>query len=228
MNATTAILFALATALAASAAIAAEGDFVARGNEPGWIVRMDANGLSFESMGGEPLTLSPLPAPETVETYRSTVDGKPFTLNVSNQLCVDTMSGMPHPDSVIIEIGDQRLEGCGGEPATLLHGEWTVVGIDENPLVAGSNVTLAFAESGEVNGAASCNSYFGSFTLTAEGLTIDNTGATMMACEEPLMDQEALYLAILTAVTRFDIGPDGSLVLHAGDGRTIEAVRLAK
>lgn len=225
MNARTTILFTLATSLAAPAAIAAEDDFVARGNEPGWIVRKDADGLTFQGMGGDPITVSPVPVPEIREVYRSTVDGLPFVLTIANTLCVDTMSGMPHPQSVTVEVGDQRLEGCGGEPAALLHGDWTVVEIGGSPIVEGSDVTLTFTEGGEINGGASCNRYFGGFALTGESLTITNQGATMMMCEQTLMDQEGLYLSILEAVTGFEIGPDGSLILRAVDGRSVTASR---
>ncbi len=224
MNGRALILFALAIALPAPAAIAADDGFVARGNEPGWIVRQDADGLTFQRMFDEPATISPAPAPEIVEVYRSTVDGQPFVLTIADTLCVDTMSGMPHPRSVTVEIGEERLDGCGGEPASLLHGAWTIDRIDGSPLVDGSAVTLTFTEGGEINGNA-CNSYFGSFALTGEGLSITETGATLMACAEPLMQQEARYFDILGGIIRFDIAADGSLVLHAGAGRTIEASR---
>jgi heat shock protein HslJ len=39
------------------------------------------------------------------------------------------------------------------------------------------------------------------------------------------MQQEALFLDVLRNVSRFDIGPDGALVLHANDRRTIKARR---
>lgn len=71
-------------------------------------------------------------------------------------------------------------------------------------------MTLTFTESGEINGNASCNSYFGSFALTGESLSITETGATLMACAEPLMHQEARYFDILGGVIRFDIAADGS------------------
>ena len=50
----------------------------------------------------------------------------------------------------------------------------------------------------------------------------------MMACEEPLMDQEMLILEILKGVGRFEIGEDGALILHEQwRGRTIIARPVA-
>jgi heat shock protein HslJ len=40
------------------------------------------------------------------------------------------------------------------------------------------------------------------------------------------MQQEAVFLEVLRGVRRFDIGPDGALVLYANDRRTIKARRV--
>jgi heat shock protein HslJ len=39
----------------------------------------------------------------------------------------------------------------------------------------------------------------------------------MMACEPSVMEQERRFLDALGAVRRFEIAPDGALVLVAGD-----------
>ena len=31
-------------------------------------------------------------------------------------LCRDTMTGMPHPETVELSMGDETLTGCGGRP----------------------------------------------------------------------------------------------------------------
>ena len=228
MNGRETLLLALAASLFASAVAAQQSDFVARGNEPGWVLRMNDVGLTFHPMGGTPATISPPPAVEIVdgvEVYRSTIDGQPLKLAVAKKLCVDSMSGMPYPASVSVEVGETRSEGCGGEPESLLRGEWAVDYVNAEPVVAGSEITLTFDAGGQLSGGASCNRYFGDFTLTGEGLTISKPGATRMMCEQPLMDQEGLFLTILEMVTRFEIGPDGSLILHASDGRSVAASR---
>ncbi len=47
----------------------------------------------------------------------------------------------------------------------------------------------------------------------------------MMACEEPLSSQEAHFLELLQKTHRFEIDPQGRLVLHTPDGRRITARR---
>jgi heat shock protein HslJ len=47
----------------------------------------------------------------------------------------------------------------------------------------------------------------------------------MMACEEPVMKQEQLFLELLERVSRFSIAADGTLTLHTNQDRTIAARR---
>ena len=128
------------------------------------------------------------------------------------------MSGMFYPLTVTVERPEGVLSGCGGEPASLLLGpEWVVESIDGARLIGNSRVTIAFQEDGRVAGLASCNRYLATYELTGEGLSIAGGASTMMACEPSLMAQERRFLDALAAVTRFEIAPDGALVLVAGD-----------
>jgi heat shock protein HslJ len=47
----------------------------------------------------------------------------------------------------------------------------------------------------------------------------------MMACEPSLMEQERRFLDALDATRRFEIAPDGALVLLADDGPKLVARR---
>lgn len=218
------------TLLASTASIAMTPTetFRARGNEPFWSVEKTADAITFRPMEGEPLTVTPAPAPRTdgdAEIYEAMAGGKPFVLTVSDAVCTDTMSGMPFPNTVTLAIGAETFEGCGGEPMSLVLGEWTIAGIDGKPPVAESTPTLAFDAEGKVSGNGSCNRFFGSYTLTGEGLTVGEVGSSMMMCDEPLMDQERVMFDILAGVARFEIGTDGVLILHDHDGRTISGHR---
>jgi heat shock protein HslJ len=141
-------------------------------------------------------------------------------------VCVDSMTGMPHPLRVQAWVGGRELSGCGGDPASLLQGaEWTVDEIAGAPLVKDSSVTLNFGTDGSLSGASSCNRFMTGYELTGEGLSIKQGAGSMMMCEDPLMAQEGAFLALLAAVNRFEIAPDGALHLKAADGRSIRARR---
>ena len=158
-------------------------------------------------MDGKTVAISPLPAAEAGDggefLFRATSGGQPFVLSIVNQVCVDTMSGMPFPSAVSVEADGIKYAGCGGEPATLLHGDWIVEKIGGSPVREKTEVSLSFSDDGEVSGSASCNRYFGGFVLTGEGLSIKDAGSTMMMCDQPVMDQEAAFLKALKEVSRF-------------------------
>jgi heat shock protein HslJ len=53
------------------------------------------------------------------------------------------------------------------------------------------------------------------------GPCLFTVGSTKMACEQPLMDQEFVFLQILGAVSRFEFDTEGKLVLHSDDGTLV-------
>lgn len=203
--------------------------FRATGNEPGWRLDIGPTEMVLLTNFGQTRLVVPTPAARVSGAktkYVARTDQGELTATIVDQLCVDSMSGMPHPQSVTVVVGGQALAGCGGEPASLLLGaEWTVVEIGGAPLVAGSQVTLAFAPDGRLSGHASCNRFMSKYTLTGEGLAIAEAAGTRMMCDAALMGQERAFLTALGATHSFSIAADGALLLQAGDGRTIRARR---
>ena len=80
----------------------------------------------------------------------------------------------------------------------LMNTEWVLAELDRGQAVAPEQpITAAFAD-GQVSGSAGCNSYSGS--VTSEGgqtLSFGPLVSTMMACPDPIMDQELAYLGAL-------------------------------
>ena len=221
-------LAACANAAGASAEPAAAATPLrARGNEPGWNLTIGAAEIELVTDYGATRSTFPKPAPETVgDARRYVVADADLTITLVDRPCADTMSGMFYPLTVSVERPEGVLSGCGGEPASLLLGpEWAVESIDGNAILDDSGVTIAFDEGGRVAGLASCNRYMATYELTGEGLSIAGGASTMMACEPPLMDQESRFFEALAAVMRFEIAPDGALVLLADDGPKLIARR---
>lgn len=132
------------------------------------------------------------------------------------------MTGMPHPLSVALRIGDEILQGCGGNPLDLLQGAWRVTGIEGAPLPPEAEVTMTV--SGEqMFGKSACNRYTAGVTLTGEALSVLPGGMTMMACDEASMTIERQFIDMLQKVTGFD-SEDGHLILKAGDRPIASAV----
>jgi heat shock protein HslJ/uncharacterized lipoprotein YbaY len=188
----------------------------AQGNEPRWTLSI-ANGR---------LTLTADDAARTVEAalpeaafedgafvYR--IAAAALELRMAHGLCRNDPTGMPYPETVAVMLDGQKLTGCGGDPMELLDGAtWTVEGIAGQATAADAPVTLAFAEDGAVTGQAPCNRYATSVAIGGEGMSLGQIAATRKSCTVPQMDQERAFFAALASATRFDIGPDGALLLY--------------
>ena len=203
--------------------------FRARGNEPGWRLDIEGDRMTLVTQNGEKRLVTATPAAQRTNAftrYATRVEGSDVTATIFNRPCKDTMTGMPHPYAVEVVLDGRKLTGCGGDPAALLQGrEWAVVDINGKGIIDRSRATLNFGPDGRVAGRASCNNYTAQYTLTGEGLTVSKAAGTMMACEPALMRQEQLFLDALQNVRRFDLGPDGALILQTDDRRTITARR---
>jgi heat shock protein HslJ len=231
------VLFAVLASLAALSACAsavgyAAGEplktFRAQGNEPGWRLDIEGSQMTLVTQNGERIVAT-TPAAQRRDgliRYATRAEGRELVATIFDRLCKDSMTGMPHPSAVEVALGGEKLSGCGGDPATLLQGpEWVVEDINGTGLVEHSRATLEFRADGRVGGRSSCNSYGAEYTLTGEGLSVSKAAGTMMACSPELMRQEALFLDLLQNVRRFDLSPDGALILETDDRRTLTARR---
>lgn len=187
----------------------------ATGNEPGWRLDASREGVRFTSEPGAQ-SAGPLPEPDLGAAGLTYSPAAGFSFTLSPGPCYDTMTGMPHPVSVTVEAGQDIFLGCGGDPETLLEGSWTVAEIEGTPVAPGNEVTMSFVRGGELGGRAACNRYTGRYNLTGEGLTFGPAAATRMACAGAQMQLEQAFLAVLPAITHFDLR-DGALILMAGD-----------
>ncbi len=109
--------------------------------------------------------------------------------------------------------------------AALTGPEWSVFEINGAPIVPNSTPTINFEE-GRVFGAGSCNRFMGGYTSAPDGLQLQMSqmASTMMACPDPMMQQEGAFLKTLGVVTGYSVA-DGVLTLKTSDGQTIRAKR---
>lgn len=192
--------------------------FRASGNEPFWSVTLEGGMLTLNRLNEGELPAQAYVAGEA-DGYFHTQGGHPVSLEVSDQICQDSMSGMLYPQQVNVQVEGASLNGCGGDPARLLQGgEWVVEDIDGGGIIDRSRVTLNFGADGRVTGRASCNNFMGEYQLTGEGLSISHPATTRKACAPSLMEQEQRVLHNLDTLQRFDIDDTGALLLHSADG----------
>ena len=94
------------------------------------------------------------------------------------------------------------------QPVTPLAGPtWVMIGYNNGKQAvvsasADTEVTAIFGEDGQLSGSAGCNTYNAPYTVDGDKIKIGPAITTRMMCEQPIMDQETLYLAaIQTAAT---------------------------
>lgn len=109
------------------------------------------------------------------------------------------------------------------EPDALAGSEWLLVSFGpvgaEEPVVAGSEITLSFVTGGQAGGSGGCNSYGGSYQVDGSKVTFGEIVSTLMACaDEAVNEQEGRYLAALGAATSFEMRGD-SLTIHYDEGQ---------
>jgi heat shock protein HslJ/membrane-bound inhibitor of C-type lysozyme len=210
---------------------AAAAPLKARGNEPGWLLEIGSLQMRFTSADGAVSRAAATPSPVSLtggggRTYTARTGANPFVAVLRDGVCRDSMSGLPHPLSAQVTVGDRRFSGCGGEPSALLQGAaWSVDDIAGTALQDRARVTIGFGSAGEVSGRSGCNTYRGEYTVTGEGIVFSRMAGTMMACPPPLMAEERAFNELITQVKRFDISADGALLLIAADGRKLTARR---
>lgn len=201
--------------------------FRGRGNEPGWSLRITGDQLQLSLDYGKREIETQLPPPASsdgVKVYQ--LPDEDINIRISDQLCNDSMTGMPYPSTVALEVQGQRLNGCGGEPRALLEGpEWTIKALAGEPLPDDVSVTIQFLDDDRVAGNSGCNRFMGGYELTGEGISFGRLAGTMMACPEPQMQTEQRFLEQLQAVVRFEVLPDQGLALVTTDGKQILAER---
>ena len=93
-------------------------DFRATGNEPGWLLELDAD-LQIEFVGdyGNYRVITPVPVPDLDSAQRSSyhavTESHDLLLTIETKPCQDSMSGMQFSQEVRILLDGRAYNGCG-------------------------------------------------------------------------------------------------------------------
>jgi heat shock protein HslJ len=107
------------------------------------------------------------------------------------------------------------------EVADLDGTEWILTSLHGTGLVAGTNITLEFAE-GHASGFAGCNAYGGPYTQDGDSLAVQELAITAQGCIEPegVMEQESAYTEALQNGGSYRLA-DGRLEVENPAGETV-------
>jgi len=83
-------------------------------------------------------------------------------------------------------------------------------------VIAGSKTTAVFGSNGKLSGSGGCNEYSAAYTTPGtNGITITQPISTMMACAEPVMQQETQYFSLLPTAAKYEISGDQLTLFNA-------------
>jgi heat shock protein HslJ len=107
-------------------------------------------------------------------------------------------------------------------PVKLTGSAWQVTTLAGQDPLDDHPITIEFDTEGNIAGDGSCNRFGGTCAIEGDTIKVGPLRSTRRACEPEIMEQEHKFLALLGAVTAWEIGADGTLVLR-GEGGEIRA-----
>ena len=114
------------------------------------------------------------------------------------------------------------LSACSSSSGEALTANlWMLTELNGQPPLPDTAITAEFGDDGKVSGSSGCNNYNTTYEVSRNKITIGEQSAmTMMACPDPIMEQERAYMEALAAAATFEIADD-ELVLFDANGNTI-------
>lgn len=121
------------------------------------------------------------------------------------------------------------LAACGDDapsvaPEDLDGTSYVVNSIEDETIVDGSEIVISF-EDGMILVEAGCNSQRGGYAIEDGTLVVDALSATMMACDDALMNQDQLMAEIVSAGPTIEL--DGSELVLTTDSTSVTATQRA-
>ena len=114
------------------------------------------------------------------------------------------------------------LAACTGGSSAPLQGQWKLVsyGSSSDQTLAAPDVdtSIEFLD-GKLSGNVGCNGFGGDYTVDGDTITFGPVMSTLMFCEGPVGEQEAVTLAVFFETTTFIL--DGNmLTITSADGNS--------
>jgi len=134
--------------------------------------------------------------------------------------------------SLLVAIGLGFAACASQDNASGLRGQsWKLVSYgavnNPTPAVPDARTGLIFGEDGQLSGNVGCNSLGGGYTVRGSQITFDQIVSTMMACSEPLMQQEGAVFSMLAGTVTFKIEGSTLTIYDKGGANALRFVAEA-
>lgn len=184
----------------------------------GTITYIDLEGGFYGIITDEGAKYLPLNLPDGYASDGTEVD---FTAVITQDCATIAMWGVP--------VNLLSITRTGGEDTgeqSRITGSWLCVcyrnGTTMQSPIPGTEIIADFGINGRVTGTCGCNMYFAEYVANGISLDIGTAGMTEMYCLGPdgVMEQEQLYLTLLSSASTFDI-TNGMFTIQDATGSDI-------
>lgn len=203
-----------------------EYPLTARGNEPGWLVKVEQASMQYRLMSGEQghfssQAIQKILQPNQNIIFESQEGAQAWRLSLTHELCSDTMTGMPYPYKALFFLESDQTKastflGCAGSSKQILmKATWQINKAADQTLSKG---TLTFHPGNRVEGTTGCNHFFGTYELSGEGIRFTHLATTSKLCPADEMAWEQAILNILNHASHLSMTESGLLSIHGSQG----------
>lgn len=105
-------------------------------------------------------------------------------------------------------------------PPAILDVTWSATSIRGAPVLARSHPTLSIGSDMRAGGSTGCNSWFAQVELRGDAFHLGQIGATLIACPDPVTQQEKAFTEALSQSARWQVSGD-TLTLFGVDGTAL-------
>ena len=191
----------------------------AKGITPPWTLKITGTTLSWDGAGVQLQTFPRMQASALGHRYAGQSDNHALEVWFQDRACHLEAGTQPYPNDVQVRVDNDRLQGCGGNPATLLQRTWKLVGG-----AAAAATELQFDPYYRLHVRTGCSHYTTRYIVTPESLQLAPIGDPSSSCTGDDLSADAALLKLLAGVTRFDIGMQGKLQLLQGERVVLESL----
>ncbi|MGM0526247.1 MAG: META domain-containing protein [Pseudomonadota bacterium] len=199
-------------------------DVAFRGNEPFWLLTVNGQQATLTTPEDEQqLSLTD----ERQKADSKASDGNHWRvettaghqLEVIDNICYDSMSGIAYPYQVTLLHLDKQLNGCGGQTEQLIQGKpLQVKSMSGYSASTAQNAELQFLPDGRLTGSDGCNRIFGHYSLKGEMARLNIAGSTKRMCSDKAMAFAQSFTELLNNIIKIDIKEE-DIVIKAQQGQ---------
>ena len=118
----------------------------------------------------------------------------------------------------------KQLGQLGSSGAEITGIKWRAVSVGEEAIPANSGIYIQFEVDGSIKGHAGCNGFFGSLEQRQSGVGVGPLGATRMACPDPIMSRELIFIDAVQKMASFQSTSDALSLLDEENDVLVEFV----